>query len=71
MLNELNKQRLADLLSRGIHESNERITSIDNDVADALSRADIEEALRFPRDCGLQCVELELKAQYRAIPSLQ
>jgi hypothetical protein len=70
MLNELNKLRLTDLINRGIHETNERIASVDNDVADALSRMDTSEALRFPSDCDLKVVQLEVPARYRAFPTL-
>ena len=70
MLHELNKRRLEGLLQRGVFETNERVTSIDNDVADLISRGDIEEALRFPRDCGLQCVQLKLSSQQRQLPLL-
>ena len=71
MLNELNKVRLSRLLEKGIFESNERVASVDNDVADLLSRGDVEEALRFPADCGLPCVRLHVPAAYRAFPSLE
>ena len=60
VLNELNKLRLADLMRRGIFQTNERITSVDNDVTDMLSRMATDEALRFPYDCGLACVKYKL-----------
>ena len=68
-LHTLNKIRLEDLSSRGIYETNERVTSIDNDVADLISRGDIEGALRFPRDCNLTCVELPAGG-YRDLPDV-
>jgi hypothetical protein len=71
MLNALNMVRLQRLLKRGVFESNERVTSVDNDVADLLSRGDVEEALRFPIDCGLQCVRLQVPAEYREFPSME
>jgi hypothetical protein len=49
MLSELNKRRLLQLTDRGVFETNERVTSVDNDVADLISRGDIAEALRFPQ----------------------
>ena len=70
MLNELNKLRLSDLLLRSVFETNERVASVDNDVADALSRMDTDEALRFPSDCDLRVVKLDVPEQYRSFPSL-
>jgi hypothetical protein len=70
MLNALNTLRLEDLIRREVFETNERVASVDNDVADALSRMDLEEALRFPRDCGLEIVRLEVPNEYRAFPKL-
>ena len=57
MLNALNLSRLEHLLARGVYETSERVTSIDNDVADLLSRDEVEEALRFPKDCDIPCIE--------------
>ena len=37
----------------GIHIANERVASIDNDIADLLSRGDVNDALRFPVTAGL------------------
>ena len=70
MLNLLNKLRLERLKARGIFESNERVASVDNDVADLISRGRIDEALRFPRDCGLECVECSILDEYRRLPQL-
>ena len=70
MLNELNLARLKNLMDRGVHEKNERIASVDNDVADDLSRGEITEALRQPRECGMRCVELQVPQRYRELPSL-
>jgi hypothetical protein len=70
MLNELNLIRLRDLMARKVHEKNERIASVDNDVADDLSRGAIREALRFPSECGMRCVELQVPVDYRELPSL-
>ena len=70
MLNELNKLRLSELIARGIFETNERVASVDNDVADALSRMDTAEALRFPSDCGLKVVKLDVPPKYRSFPAL-
>ena len=62
--------RLSRLQARGVYESNERVASIDNDVADLISRGDITEALRFPRQCGLRIVKCEVDASYRQLPAL-
>ena len=70
MLNELNLRRLQQLRGRSIYEANERVTSVDNDVADLLSRGDIKEALRFPQDCDMSCVELEVQSAYRDLPPI-
>jgi DNA-binding ferritin-like protein len=70
MLSELNKKRLLQLTERGVFETNERVTSVDNDVADLISRGDIAEALRFPRDCELACIQLPVPSQYRELPQL-
>ena len=69
MLNELNLARLKQLMIRGVHEKNERIASVDNDVADDLSRGEIAEALRQPQECGMRCVELQVPQRYRELPS--
>ena len=38
ILNTLNTLRLSRLKARGVYQSNERVASIDNDVADLISR---------------------------------
>ena len=48
-LNELNLRRQDWLVAEGIHQRTERVASIDNDVADLLSRGEMEEALRFAK----------------------
>ena len=54
----------------GIFETNERVASVDNDVADALSRMDTAEALRFPSDCSLKVVKLDVPPKYRSFTAL-
>ena len=56
----LNKRRQEWLIQEGVHQSTERVTSVDNDVADLLSRGSITEALRYPTECGLPVLRLEL-----------
>ena len=63
------RPRLLDLQRRGVFESNERIASEDNDVADLISRGDIKESLFYPRDCGLEVVRCEIDAAYRQLPT--
>ena len=70
VLNELNRRRLQYLLEQKVFETNERITSIDNDVADLLSRDKVKEALRFPQECGLECVQLMEEPSERKLPPL-
>jgi hypothetical protein len=61
----LNKQRQHWLLTHSVHQSTERVASVDNDIADLLSRFDIDEALRFPADAGLETLRLELSKEQR------
>ena len=68
MLNELNRRRLQHLLEEKVYETNERITSIDNNVADLLSRDKVKEALRFPQECLLECVQLVEEPHERRLP---
>ncbi len=70
MLNALNLSRLEHLLAQGVYETSERVTSIDNDVADLLSRDEVEEALRFPKDCDIPCIECIVHPEIRALPGI-
>jgi hypothetical protein len=47
------------------------VASIDNDIADLLSRGDIYEALQFPRSAGLAVQQLEVDEDLRRIPRLE
>ena len=69
-LHALNMQRQARLVAEGIHQATERVASVDNDVADMLSRNALEEALRFPRSAGLPVLRLEVDAAARETASL-
>ena len=67
----LNQQRLHWLHSEGLHEATNRVASVDNDIADMLSRGSVDEALRFPRDARLEILELSIPPSIRetsAIP---
>ena len=55
----------------GLHIANERIASIDNDIADLLSRGAIEEALRFPKSANVRTVELNVPAELRRLGALE
>ena len=61
-LHALNLRRQQRLVAEGIHQASERVASVDNDVADLLSRGDIEGALRFPRSAELRVLRLEVDA---------
>ena len=68
-MNQLNERRQAWLVELGIYEATERVASVDNDVADLLSRGAVEEALRFPRACSLPMLQLDVSA-YRDTSTL-
>jgi hypothetical protein len=63
------RQRRCNAL--GLHARNERVASIDNDIADLLSRGDIYEALQFPRSAGLAVQQLQVDEDLRRIPRLE
>ena len=67
-LHELNKQRILARIASDVFETNERVASVDNDVADLISRGAVQEALRIPQEEGLAIVRLEVPAALRAIP---
>ena len=57
-LNQLNVRRQAWLVQEGVSQRSERVASVDNDVADMLSRGDEAEALRYPKANGLPVLRL-------------
>ena len=59
-LNEINSSRQHWLVENHIFQSSERVESKDNDIADLLSRGDIEEALRFPETYDIEIVRVDL-----------
>ena len=69
-INELNQQRHELLVSRGVHQRASRVPSVFNDVADLLSRGDIEEALRFPRENGLEVRRVTMLPEERDLSHL-
>ena len=69
MLNAIMRERQEFAVELGIHIANHRVASIDNDIADLLSRGDIYEALRFPRAVpGMSIVRLEVDPSLRRFP---
>ena len=69
-LHALNLRRQQRLVAEGIHQASERVASVDNDVADLLSRGDVSGALRFPRSAGLAVIRLEADAASMETDSL-
>jgi hypothetical protein len=63
-LNELNKVRQQWLADNKISQASERVASVDNDIADELSRGAIKQALRFPRAYGLRIVRLDPEGRF-------
>jgi hypothetical protein len=64
-LNVLNIERQQWLVDNNVSQRSERVASVDNDVADLLSRGDLGEALRFPRHHGLPVQRLHVdRSQY-------
>ena len=69
-LNQLNQRRLHELVEQGLHQQTSRVPSVFNDVADLLSRGDVEEALRFPRDAGLRVVRVPPLPRWRDLSAV-
>ena len=69
-LNQLNQRRQEWLVAAGVHQRTSRVASVFNDIADLLSRGDIDGALRFPQDAGLRCVRVEVPAHVRKLESI-
>ena len=69
-LSELNVQRLDALRRLGVHEKTDRVASIDNDIADLLSRSRVTEALRIPRTLNMEVLELVIEADERDTSTL-
>jgi hypothetical protein len=69
-LNDLNKRRQEWLDETGVHQRTSRVASIYNDIADLLSRGDIDEALRFAIESGLPVLRLPTPADHRDLSSI-
>ena len=61
----VNARRLEWLIAAGVHQKSKRVASIDNDVADLLSRGRIDDALRFATDANLPTLRIHLSAAER------
>lgn len=66
-LNFLNLRRQEWLVAEGVVQATERVASVDNDIADDLSRGAIEEALRFPADADLPILRLHVEPADRSM----
>jgi hypothetical protein len=72
-LGELVKRRYDAFLGAGVTASAARVASVDNDVADGLSRggAQLADALRIAASSGLEVVRLTAEAAWRDTTGLQ
>ena len=66
-LNHLELRRQEELLRRKVHETSERVSSIENDVADWLSRGRIADALRVAVALGLTPVKITIPDERRSL----
>jgi hypothetical protein len=69
-LHALNARRQQYLVAFGVHEATQRVTSTDNDIADHLSRARVNDALRFPAALGLTTLRLTIPSAIRSTHAL-
>ena len=65
LLNKMLATRQREAANLSLHIMNDRVASIDNDIADLLSRGDVGEALRFPRSANVRAVELQVDPVWR------
>ena len=65
--------RFHQLAQLGVHSSVERVASVDNDVADGLSRGGekLLEALRIAAGTGMPILELPVAAALRSLEELR
>ena len=70
LLNSMLKEKQERAHAMGLHIANERVASIDNDIADLLSRGDIYEALRFPRTANMRVLQLDVEPSLRGFAGL-
>ena len=67
LLHAMLLRRQERLLSMGLHAANERCASIDNDVADLLSRGRLDEALRHAEANGIPAQRLHVGDDLRRL----
>ena len=72
-LSSLVKGRYQRLVGLGVHSSVERVASVDNDVADGLSRGGekLRDALRIAAGAGMPLKRLEVLAAIRSLSELR
>ena len=72
-MDALNYARRMWLVGNSVYQRTSRVASEDNDIADLLSRFDVEEALRMAADCGFpkeKIVRLEVAPELRDLSSV-
>ena len=69
-MQRLNLERQQFITARGVFESTERVASVDNDVADDLSRGRIDEALRVPRHAKIPVERIYISKEQRCMAAL-
>ena len=69
-MQRLNLERQQFITARGFFESTERVASVDNDVADDLSRGRIDEALRVPRYAKIPVERIYISKEQRCMATL-
>ena len=69
-INELNSLRHDWLVAEGVHQQASRVASVFNDVADLLSRGDIDDALRFAEEANLPVIRLDVPSSLRDLSAL-
>jgi len=67
-MHHLNTQRRLWLDSHGVFQKTSRVASEDNDIADLLSRGDVDEALRMAAASGVNAIErLQVSSELRTL----
>jgi len=71
-MHELVRRRNDEVVRLGIVAASTRVTSIDNDVADGLSRGgeQLQDALRIAREAGLPLLRLEVPPCWRCLAAV-
>ena len=71
-MEDLLRDRYVAFWARGIFTAASRITSVDNDIADGLSRGGekLEDALRIAAHSGMPIVKLEPSPEWRDLSAL-